>query len=215
MRASIPNVEEVAPGIWRFDLPPHEVRLLGQCARAMGKQSVVLLRKAEFERGKQTLHFAIGDAEPVNIGTSASTIGLLTENAMAPESSTTRSQSPQQRGAYGRGDREFLSLVNAELSETMAAAAKRLLDGVRLCSSGDLKRGLNRNFSETPDNFWYVIVQPRIDELSITVRGAVEHFHDMAKLEIKDDRGNTRFKIRSQEDVPAALSLIFHAVRKR
>ncbi len=72
---------------------------------------------------------------------------------------------------------------------------RQLLSGVRQKSPGDLKRGKSRNFSETPDNFWYVIVQPRIDELSITVHGAVDHFEPVARLEIKDDRGNTRFKV--------------------
>lgn len=62
--------------------------------------------------------------------------------------------------------------------------------------------------------FWYVIVQPRIDELSITVRGAVDHFEPVARLEIKDDRGNTRFKVKSKDDLPAALQIIFHAIRK-
>ena len=51
--------------------------------------------------------------------------------------------------------------------------------------------------------------------LSITVRGPVEHFKPVARLPIKDDRGNTLFKVTREEDVPAALDLIFHAKRKR
>jgi len=97
----------------------------------------------------------------------------------------------------------------------MHEVAKALLAGVRRRSSGDLKRGKSRNFSETPDNFWYVIVQPRIQQLSITVRGPIEHFSDMAKLPVKDDRGNTLFKVTSSDDVSAALEIIFHALRKR
>ena len=114
----------------------------------------------------------------------------------------------------GPGEREFLRLTKAELSKETAEAAEALLLAVRQRSSGDLKRGKSRNFSETPDNFWYVIVQPRVDELSITVRGPVAHFEAAAELEIKDDRGNTRFKVRGQDDVPAAIKLIFHAIRK-
>jgi hypothetical protein len=38
---------------------------------------------------------------------------------------------------------------------------------------------------------------------------------EVAKLPIKDDRGNTLFKITSEADVPAALEIIFHAKRKQ
>ncbi len=86
--------------------------------------------------------------------------------------------------------------------------------GVRHRSTGDLKRGKARNFSDTPDNFWYVIVQPQISQLSITVRGPVEHFEGVAKLPLKDDRGDTLFKVTDEADVAAALDLIFHAKRK-
>ena len=112
------------------------------------------------------------------------------------------------------GDREFLQLVHNELPDPMQRAAAQLLESVRKRYPGELKRGLSRNFSETPDNFWYVIVQPRAEELSITVRGTVDHFSRVSKLEIKDDRGNTRFKVRGPDDVEAALELIFHARRR-
>jgi hypothetical protein len=105
-------------------------------------------------------------------------------------------------------------MTKALLPERMQRAALALIAGVRQRSQGDLKRGLSRNFSNTPDNFWYVIVQPRVSQLSITVRGAVEHFAPMARLPIKDDRGNTLFKIGSEDDVQAALELIFHAKRR-
>jgi hypothetical protein len=160
------------------------------------------------------LHFDIEDVIPVNIGTTSKAIGIA---ASSPEGKTL-DQSLMISSApaiLGPGDREFLRLAKSELSKEAAQTAERLLLAVREKSSGDLKRGLSRNFSETPDNFWYVILQPRIHELSITVRGPIKHFEGVSALEIKDDRGNTRFKVRGQADLPDALKLIFHAVRKR
>tara|TARA_R110002110_G_scaffold17527_12_gene74883 strand:+ start:224035 stop:224385 length:351 start_codon:yes stop_codon:yes gene_type:complete len=115
---------------------------------------------------------------------------------------------------YGPGDQEFLSLVKELLEPPMAKAAEALLRGVRQRYTGDFKRGKSRNFSDTPDNFWYVIIQPQIQQLSVTVRGTVDHFEPVAKLPIKDDRGNTLFKLTSESEVPAALKIIFHAKKK-
>ena len=113
-----------------------------------------------------------------------------------------------------RGDRDFLELCRIELPEHMQRTASALLAGVRARCPGELKRGLSRNFSETPDNFWYVIVQPRVEKLSITVRGQLEMFNGITHLPVKDDRGNTLFKVSGEQDVDAALNLIFRAKRK-
>ena len=47
---------------------------------------------------------------------------------------------------------------------------------MRAQDAGDLKRGGRNNFSNTPDNYWYVIVQPRVQSLSVTVRGPLNRF---------------------------------------
>lgn len=113
-----------------------------------------------------------------------------------------------------KGDREFIELAEALLDTSMRRAAAALLAGVRLHFPGELKRGLSRNFSETPDNFWYVIVQPRVQQLSITVRGPVSLFEGVTHLPVKDDRGNSLFKLTGEQDVDAALKLISLARRK-
>lgn len=204
---------EIRPGIWSFDMPPHQVRHLGQTSHAMGASSVVVFSDCEFDADSQQLNFAIEDASPINVGTTSRVIGIAagtcgneTLNAPATEF--------HESGRLGPGDREFLRLAKAEFSESMAQTAEKLLLSVRQRSAGDLKRGKARNFSETPDNFWYVIVQNRIDELAITVRGPVGHFAGVSSLDVKDDRGNTRFKVRKEGDVPEALKLISHALRR-
>ncbi len=210
------GVAEIGPGVWAFEMAPHQVRLFGATNHSLGTQSVLLLADCNFDSEAKQLHFDFDGATPVNVGTTSRVIALAVESpgtqALVAASAPTVAPAKQD---LARGDREFLDLSQRELSTSVAKAAEALLLGVRARSAGALKRGQSRNFSETPDNFWYVIIQPRVDELSITVRGSTDHFSPVAKLEIKDDRGNTRFKVRSEKDVPDAIELIFHALRKR
>jgi hypothetical protein len=93
-------------------------------------------------------------------------------------------------------------------------AAKDLFSLVRQLYPGDLKRGKLMNFSNTPDNFWYVIVQPQMQALSITVRGGPERFQP-STLELKPDRpGYTRFKLQASKDTPEVLRIIGKSKRK-
>jgi hypothetical protein len=102
-----------------------------------------------------------------------------------------------------------------ELRGEAQEVAVDLLRELRRRSAGDLKRGLKNNFSNTLDNFWYVIVQPREQALSITVRGKPEMFRP-SPLELRVDRpGYTRFKLQTVDQLPEALRIIFwHLNRK-
>ncbi len=213
VRITATGAFEIHPGIWSFDMPPHQVRHFGQTNHAQGASSVLVLNDCEYDAEQKQLHFAIEDAMPINVGTTSRVIGIAAGIAGNGTPEAAPRSSPE-ASHLGPGDREFLRLAKAELSAGMAQTAESLLLAVRQRSAGDLKRGQARNFSETPDNFWYVIIQNRIDELSITVRGPVSHFAGVSALEVKDDRGNTRFKVRSKRDVPQALKLLFHALRK-
>lgn len=207
------DASEIDPGIWSFEMPPHQVRHFGQTNHALGASSVVVLADCEYDPERQQLHFAIEDVTPINVGTTSRVIGIAADIVGNGTREAALLHSPEP-GRLGHGDREFLRLARAELSERMAQTAESLLLSIRQRSAGDLKRGQARNFSETPDNFWYVIIQNRIDQLSITVRGPVSHFAGVSSLEVKDDRGNSRFKVRTEADLPEALKLIFHALRK-
>lgn len=201
------------PGLWTIQMPPHQVRLFGPSASSTGQRSVILLKASVYDAKSGTLQFDFDDAVALNVGTEREAVAIAAEVGGEKEKSSA-SPPPPAAEHYAPGDRQFLSLVNELMPVPMQTAAKALLDGVRRRSPGALKRGLARNFSETPDNFWYVIVQPRAQQLSITVRGPVEHFAPVAKLPIKDDRGNTLFKVGREADVPAALDLIFYAKRR-
>lgn len=207
------DVRELGPGLWRFEMPPHQVKLFGAGAKSLGSRSVLLIEKYKFDAQKKELQFSIDHVATINIGRAAEAIGIATD-VHEQDTRHILGSGQKSKSSCGPGDQEFLRLARQELPEDMYKVAIRLLTKIRERFPGDLERGQSRNFFDTPDNFWYVIIQPRISQLSITVRGSVEHFQRIAKLEIKDDRGNTRFKVRSEGDVEAALDMIFHAKRK-
>jgi hypothetical protein len=214
LRMTATGVTEIGQGIWELEMPPHQVRHFGSTSHAIGPQSVLMFRSCDYDASQQQLHFDLEDVVPINVGTTSKAIGI-TVGEKPHGTAMPSTEVSVEFSALGPGDREFLKLAKQELTKGTAQAAEKLLLGVRQKSAGDLKRGKARNFSETPDNFWYVIIQPRVDELSLTVRGPVDRFADLTGIEVKDDRGNTRFKVRGERDVPEALKLIFHAIRKR
>lgn len=214
LRMTATGVTEISPGIWVLEMQPHQVRHFGNTNHAIGPQSVLMFRAYTYDAEQQELHFDFEDVAPINVGTTAKAIGIAV-SAGNTKSTTHPSVSSATPTALGPGDREFLQMAKHDLTPATAYAAEKLLLGVREKFAGNLKRGKARNFSETPDNFWYVIIQPRVDELSITVRGPVDHFSGLTGIEVKDDRGNTRFKVRGEDDVADALKLIFRAIRKQ
>ena len=209
------EVREIGDGLWSFEMPPQQLRYFGGAPTSIGARSIIILSGYEFNDKVGELHFEAEKAIAVNIGTTQTVIGLSAQLKAEQENATVSAIPNPVEGIHGRGDREFIQLCKRELSQRMQSTAITLLNGVRAASAGDLKKGLSRNFSETPDNFWYVILQPRIDQLSITVRGPVDHFEKIARLPIKNDRGNTLFKVTGEKDIPAAMEMIFHAKRKR
>ena len=210
---TITNANQISEGLWSFEMPPHQVRHFGNAPSSVGSRSIMIFSNYEFDAKAGELNFESDDVVAINIGTEPIVIGLEAQSQIKEKPGNSIHQKLEER-PFGRGDREFLRMTKNDLPIAMQKAALALLNGVRARSAGDLKKGKSRNFSETPDNFWYVIVQPRIEQLSITVRGAVDHFENIAKLPIKDDRGNTLFKVTCEEDVADALQIIFHAKRK-
>ena len=212
MTITVEKAQKIAEGVWQLEMASHEVRLLGERAKAVGPRSVLLLKSHKFDEASSALSFALKDAIALNVGTQTEAVAV---SAMIERNSEVGSTDlPRVSPDFGPGDQEFLSLAQELLNPPMAKTAQALLTGVRQRSAGDLKRGKARNFSDTPDNFWYVIIQPQIQQLSLTVRGSVNHFQPIAALPIKDDRGNTLFKVTSESDVGSALQMIFHAKRK-
>lgn len=212
LKVTVEQAQEISKGVWSFSLPPHQVRMFGKCDNALGWRSVILLKEAAFNPATGDLAFGVEDATALNIGSSIDTVAVLSKQI--GEQLEEASPAATEKATMSRGDRDFLDLCRIELPDHMQRTASALLAGVRSRAPGELKRGLSRNFSETPDNFWYVIIQPRVEQLSITVRGPVNLFAGVTHLQVKDDRGNSLFKVSGEQDVDAALNLIFRAKRK-
>jgi hypothetical protein len=203
------SVSELSDGVWEFQMPPHQIRRINQPTSSVGAKSVMICKSPIFIKEIKELHCDIENINVLNIGTGQNVICIdaLEENKLTKNWVKFDAD-------FSPGDLLFLSMVKSEMSLSMQKTAIDLLSLIRERSPGELKRGKSRNFSDTPDNFWYVIVQPRIDQLSVTVRGDVDHFKPIARLPIKDDRGNTLFKITGNQDIKPALDIIFHAKRK-
>lgn len=212
LKITVEHTTQLDKGIWLLGLPPHQLRLFGRCEHASGCRSVVLLKAATYSSVTGELTFKIDDATALNIGNTSDAIAIL-EDSGIESPPTNKHETPLP--TISKGDREFIALVKSLLDKKMQIAAEKLLMEVRAKSPGELKRGKSYNFSDTPDNFWYVIIQPRIQQLSITVRGPTALFEGVTHLPVKDDRGNTLFKITGETDIEAALKLIFRAKRKK
>ena len=214
MRVVLERVERLAEGIWRASLPPDELRLLGSASVSTGARSVILLVEPTYDAAQQSLAFDHTTATPLNAGFSAEAIMIAAGNGQHVVSgSTAKAGSAATPVAYGPGDRAFLGELDS-LPGSMQIAGKRLLEIIRRQSPGDLKRGQRRNFSNTPDNFWYAVIQPQARTLSVTVRGRPSE-HGPTSFELKDDRpGFTRFKVTDPSEVDEAVRIIFASRRR-
>jgi hypothetical protein len=196
-------------GMWLTSVPPHQLGMLGTPRSSLGTTSILLVTHPSFDQEKGQL---VLDAEAVtvlNLGTTVRTVVVDTEaeDARAIFEAT-------EPDHLGPGDREFLSMVERELKGEAQEAAVDLLRTIRQTDAGDLKRGEPNNFSNTPDNFWYVIVQPRAQSLSVTVRGLPASFSPSSLQLVTDRPGYTRFHLRSVAELPEALRIISQSKRK-
>jgi hypothetical protein len=201
-------------GSWLALVPPHQVAMLGQPKTTRGTTSVLLASSPYFDSDTAHLSFEADSVMVLNLGTTLRTFVIDTIVSTDVLESRERRKLQEVEGQSGAGDREFLGLVERELRGEAQEAAVDLIREIRKRWPGDLKRGERNNFSNTPDNFWYVIVQPRVQSLSVTVRGAPDRFKSDT-LELRVDRpGYTRFLLKNPDDIPEALRIIEQSKRK-
>jgi hypothetical protein len=210
MRIVFEEVTEMFNGVWLTTAPPHELQMLGPPKSAKGRNNVLLVGAVEVDREEKSISLQAESATLLNLGTSSRLIIIEAD----PSDASFKEEGIPTQGDLGPGDREYLALVRTELRGEAREAAEHLLDAIRKKSPGDLKRGLRNNFSNTPDNFWYVVVQPRVQGLSVTVRGEPERFTGTS-LDVTDDRpGYTRFSVKRLADVGDAVVIIEKSKRK-
>lgn len=210
MMMLIDAVLPLGQDVWSGSAPPHLLTMLGQAKVTGGTRSVLLVEGPRFDEAEKSLRFDASKATVLNLGTTDDIIILGSE----PSSKVGEVRLQPSMATYGPGDQDFLRLVRSELTGKAKEAAEQILREVRSRHPGDLERGQRLNFKNTPDNFWYVIVQPRVQSLSITVRGIPERFLP-SSLEVKVDRpGYSRFTLKAPEQIQEALRIIEGSRRK-
>ena len=210
IKVIIDDVHQLEDGIWIADLPAHEIQTFGHCPSKEGNVSIVLLKSGKFIPKNNQLIVGLDDLVPLNIGSSFKTILI---DPVDEKAKSDAEQKQIEKGYYGSGDLEFLQKLELYVGE-LEEIGKKLLKGVRSRFPGDLNKGKRLNFTNRPDNFWYLIIQPRKKNLSITVRGEPERFATR-KLKLISDRSSyTRFFLDNENDVDEAVEIIAQAKRK-
>jgi hypothetical protein len=205
------EVHQAANGVWLTFMSPRQVSMFGQPKTTRGQRSILLVDSAEFDTKRHVLELEADAIIVLNLGSTPSVL-VVEVGSLNQQPKSGRVVDPAT--VSGPGDREFIELASRELEGEARKVAEEILRQVRIRSAGDLLRGQRNNFSNSPDNFWYVIIQPRAQALSITVRGEPKRFgHSILKL--KDDRpGYTRFSLKRLSDVAEAIRII-EASKKR
>ena len=209
MQVIFPDSLSASRGLWLTKVPPHQLSMFGPPNASRGKTSVLLVTEPQFDEEKDQLAVDAGRVLVLNVGSSSRTLVIDADGGEL------QGESVADLTNEGPGDREFRDLVDVHLKGEAHEAAHAILTKVRATSSGDLKRGGRNNFSNTPDNFWYVIVQPRTQSLSITVRGEPEKFQPSTLTVVEDRPGFTRFQLRSLDELEEAQRLIKASRRSR
>ncbi|MBL8770026.1 MAG: hypothetical protein JNK30_01475 [Phenylobacterium sp.] len=213
MRVVFDQAAELDRGLWSVRLRPTDAKRLEGAPLIHGSRSVVLAQSAEFTNGSLTAEMEA--LRSLVVGTSDRALVILSSlhdyeqgaaAAGAPDKPFDAIKFP--------GDADFLHEVG-KLPVEAASAGRQLLELVRRKDPGSMKRGSRRNFSNSPDNFWYAVVQPSRGNLSITVRGRPEFFQP-STLELKVDRpGYTRFYLSKQTEVAEAFRIVSASRRRR
>jgi hypothetical protein len=225
---TISGVRQLDDRLWETSLAPRDVRTLGSCTSSVGSISVLLLRGASVDEQDGALRFPLDAATVLNIGSDHRTIIIATAPTdTAPEKDTVPKKQPispdhapmpaaaaRTIGLSG-GDSEFVeALKSNSLPEDLREAGEAILKRVREHFPGSLKAVGARRFQETPDNFWFVTIQPRDQSLSVTVRGLPDRFNVTSLRVVMDRPPYSRFKVRGMSDVAEAVRVILNAVRK-
>jgi hypothetical protein len=210
IQMSLSGAKFLASEVWEVQLAPSEVRRLGDGGKSIGAVSIVLLSEKPNTEGA-TLRFNETHATVLNVGATGRT--LIVDGYKAPSIMDQLLSKREKHEAVSSGDRQFLDSLE-RLPAPSREAGENLLREVRAHFRGELKRITAARFQETPDNFWFVTVQPRAESILVTVRGLPERFKPSTLAILEDRRPYSRFKVRSLKDIPEAVRIIRSAIRK-
>ena len=210
VRLSVEGASAVGRGIWRASIKPSLVRMLGPSANSSGGLNVILVTETPtYDSPGKTLSFPADAARVLNIGSSTAAILLHdAEEVLMNVVEPVIANSPTVQ-RHTNSDERFLSTV----PEPMRPLAVALVAAVRGQLSGELVlREPSGRFVNTPDNFWTVKVQPRVQTFRITLRGKPRSFSTPSTFNLQDDRpGYSSFLLSDAKQIPDAVRVIREA----
>ena len=213
MRVSI-NVQEGCDGVWSASVPTHELSALGKAWKSFDGPSILLLGDCAYDEKSLCIEFEMSSAHLLNLGTTDTAIfirGGQDKSTNALEHNGSVYGAKEGGEEMGIGDKQFLESVAQNVPHLLEISTL-LLKGIRESYAGDLECNEKRRFTQRPDNFWAVRIQPRDKSLSITVHGLPNKFPDFKGIDLKVDRPPySRFKLKGKEQLDAALALILQA----
>ena len=216
MKMLIEKAKILDVGVWRGQIDTDIITPLSKKAQTLGKYTVIMLSNPDFRRQENELRFSGNEADILNLGTTKEAIFIEGEptHRPSPVAKEINIAVHKANNLIGVGDHFFHKALR-EVSLDVKEAGEVILAEIRKKFPGDLKAYKQRRFFDSPDNFWGVQVQTRLDMLKFWVRGTEENFLP-AKLEIKLDRPPLyfAFKVKSMNDVPEAITIISMAQRK-
>lgn len=206
LRLSIEGASPAGPGIWRASIQPSWVRMLGPNATSSGALNVLLVSGLPtYDPTGKVLSFPADSARVLNVGSCPDAV-ILHDTQPSKVTLDTGQGRPRTPAA---SDAEFLGSVPLP----MRSLAESLVSAVRSHLAGKLVlREPSGRYVETPDNFWTIKVQPRVQTFRITLRGRPQSFSSPSSFHLKDDRpGYSTFVLSHAKQVEDAVRAIREA----
>jgi hypothetical protein len=222
IRISVDGVQQLGTGVWRANIGPAEVRLLGSPATTLGGVTVILIDVATHSEQAGRLEFDAIAARPLNMGTTLDTIIIC--GAYDEEERRLEPRTPDNQPSLPHGDQKRTDLLwtgdeklLAHLPESLKSLGNNRLSAIRKEFPGQLRYypPPTERFVESNGNWWAVKIQPRSGDLAVIFRGALDEIYVPSSIELKPDRhGYLRFKIAREEQIPEALTVLKQARRR-
>jgi hypothetical protein len=214
---SIPEAQNIAPGIWSARIPPSDLRRLGQARSQSGARSIVGAVGQSPALLDGALSVAPADIVILNLGTTEETLvlhlgqSLVSEGPRIMQTQITHSNNGS---VFERGDEQFIASCKSNgLPDALVTGITELLERVRAEYDGELHEGLHRKWVNYPDNFVAITIQNRDRSFAMNVKGRPDQFLK-GSLALKPDRpGYTRFKVTRPTELKEATEIVLRSAR--
>jgi hypothetical protein len=199
MKVTIDTVETKNEGFWTSRIDPQRLLKLSNPVRQGGQINIVLVTCPFHDKQKHNLQFDLDSVVLLNLGNTFETVFI----------DSREEQRLKGQALTSSGDSLFLKELG-RLEPEKIAIGKRLLTDIRKEFPGELiyhqKSG---KFVESPDNFWVIRIQPRVQTLRITVYGKPYEYGETETINLKPDMGSySSFILKNGNQIDEALEVI-------